>query len=121
MISPNHQFVTAATSVPDFLASCDLARFSSSWSLQKSDLWNFRRIIHGDEAIGIAWISHHQDSDIFSCIFLNSLALPNEDLPLIPSRSLRSIPAFARYAAYEQSPVHVAKAFLKAGGWDYRL
>ena len=40
---------------------------------------------------------------------------PMKILPLMPSKSPRSIPGFARDAADEQGPVHVAKAFVEIG------
>ena len=51
-----------------------------------------RRVVHGDEAIGVARIADDQDADIAGGIFLDGLAWPMKILPLMPSRSLRSMP-----------------------------
>jgi hypothetical protein len=53
---------------------------------------HFRRVVHRDQAVGVARIAHHEYSHIAGGIGLNRFALPVKMLPLMPSKSLRSMP-----------------------------
>ena len=41
---------------------------------------DFFRVVHRDQAIGVAWISDHEDAHVGRSIFLNRLALADENL-----------------------------------------
>src|SRR5205823_3307546 len=50
------------------------------------------RVVHRDQAIGVTRISDDEHAHVGRRIFLNRLTLPMKILPLIPSKSLRSMP-----------------------------
>ena len=87
--------VTAVTSTPAFLASCDLgAVFVEARHGEEAVARNVRRVVHGDEAIGVAGIADDEHAHVArrrssECAW----PWPMKILPLMPSRSLRSMPA----------------------------
>ena len=77
--------------------------------------------MHGDQAIRIAGIAHHQDAHVRGGVFLQRLALADEDLAVDAEQILALHAGLAWHAADEQRPIHVAKAFLDIGGRDDAL
>ena len=79
---------------------------------------NSRRVVHGDEAIGVARIADDENADVAGGIFLNGLALADEDFAVDAEEIFALHAGFARDAADEQRPVHAAKAFVEIRGGD---
>src|SRR5437763_5018731 len=85
---------------------------------EKAVARNFRGIIHGDEAIGIAGVSHNMDANILGRVFLENLALTDENFAIDPEQVLSLHAGFSGHAADEQRPIYAAKALVEAGGGD---
>ena len=76
------------------------------------------RIVHRDQAIGIARISDHEDANILRGIFFDRLPLADENLAVDPEQILPLHPSFARNTSNEQRPIHIPKSFIEIGGGD---
>jgi hypothetical protein len=79
---------------------------------------NLGRVVHRNEAVGVAGIADDKDADVRRGIFLDGLALAGEDFAVDAEQVLTLHALLARNAADEQSPVHAAKAFIEIGSWD---
>ena len=77
---------------------------------------DLRRVVHGDEAIRVAGVAHHQDAHVGRGVLLQRPALLDEDLAVDAQQILALHAGLARHAADEQRPVHAAEAFLETGG-----
>ena len=73
------------------------------------------RVVHRDQAIGVARISDDEDAHIGGGVFLDRLALADENFAVDAEQIAALHPGFARNAADEQRPVHVAKSFVEIG------
>ncbi len=76
------------------------------------------RVVHRDQAIGVARISDHEDAHILGGVLLDRLSLADEDLAVDAEQIAAFHPGFARDAADEQRPVHIAEAFVQIGRRD---
>ena len=74
-----------------------------------------RRVVHGDEAIGVAGIADDEDAHVARGVFLDGLALADENLAVDAEQILALHAGLARHAADEQRPVHAAKPFVQVG------
>ncbi len=78
-------------------------------------VWNFFGVVHRDQAICVAWISDHKHAHIGRGVLLNGLALADENPAVDPEQIFAFHSGFARHAANEQSPVHIAESFIEIG------
>jgi hypothetical protein len=76
------------------------------------------RIVHGDKAIGVARIADNQNAHVFCRILFDRLALADENLAVNAEQVLPFHPGFARNAAHEQRPIHIAESFVQIGRSD---
>src|ERR1035441_4725714 len=76
---------------------------------------NVRRVVHGNQAIRVAGVAHHQDAHVRRGVLLERLALTDKDLAVDAKQILALHAGLAGHAADEQGPVHAAKAFLDVG------
>jgi hypothetical protein len=74
-----------------------------------------RRVVHGDETIRIARVSHDVNANIGGGVLLNCLALADKDFAIDAQQILSLHSRFARHAANEQRPVHAAEALVQVG------
>ena len=79
------------------------------------------RIVHRDQAIGVARISDHEHAHIGRSILLNRLTLADENLAVDPEQILPFHSRLARHASDQQCPVHVAKTFIEIGRRYHRF
>src|ERR1051325_3504009 len=77
--------------------------------------WNFFRIIHGDQTIGVTRIADDENADVGICIALDCLALSDEHLSVDAEEIFSLHAGFARHAADKQRPIDVAKTFVEVG------
>ena len=75
-----------------------------------------RRVVHGDEAIGVARIADDEHADVAGGVLLDGLALADENLAVDAEQILAFHAGFARHAADEQRPVHALETFVEIGG-----
>lgn len=78
-------------------------------------------VVHGDEAIGVARVADDEHADIAGGVFLDSLALADENFSVDAQQILALHAGLTRHAADEQRPVHAAKAFVEIRGGDDAL
>ena len=76
---------------------------------------NLRRVIHGDEAVGVAGVAHNMDAHVARGVLLNRLALADKDLSVDAEQLFAFHAGLAGHAADQQSPVDAAEPFLKVG------
>src|SRR5687768_3099510 len=62
-------------------------------------------IVHGDEGVGIAGVTDDVDADVAGGVFLDGLALADEDFAVDAEKVLALHALLARNAADEQGPV----------------
>ena len=74
---------------------------------------NFFRVAHGDQAIGVAGVSDHQDAHIGSGISLNGLPLADEDFAVNSEQIFPLHAGLARNAANQQRPVDIAESLIE--------
>src|ERR1035438_797427 len=67
---------------------------------------NVRRVVHGDQAVRVAGIAHHQNAHVWRGVLLQRPALADEDLAVDAQQILALHAGLARHAADEQRPVH---------------
>lgn len=77
---------------------------------------NRRSVVHGDHAVGVAGISHHEHAHIAGGILRNRIALANEDFAVDAQQILALHSLLAGNAAHQERPIHILKSFIKAGG-----
>ena len=82
---------------------------------------NFFRIVHRDQAIGVARISDYQHANIGRRIFLNRLTLPDENLAVDPEQILTFHARLTWHASDQQCPIRVAKTFIEVGRRYHRF
>src|SRR5439155_15450490 len=67
------------------------------------------RVVHRDQAVGVAWVSDHEHTHIGRRILLNRLTLSDENFSIDPEQILPFHTRLPRHASNQQGPVHVAK------------
>ena len=78
-----------------------------------------RRVVHGDEAIRVAGIAHHQHANIGSRILFDRAALSDKDFPVDAEEFLALHARLARHTADEQGPVDAVESAVEiARGLD---
>lgn len=73
-------------------------------------------VAHGDEGVGIAWVTDDEDADIFRGVLRDRLALAGENFAVDAEQITTFHASFAGNGADEESPVGVAETFGEVGG-----
>jgi hypothetical protein len=94
------------------------AVFVQSRHSEPSVARNSLRVVHRDQAIGVARISNHQDSDVGRSVAFDCLALSDENLAVDPEKILALHAGLAWNATHQQCPVNIAEAFVEIGRRD---
>src|SRR5262245_20379646 len=82
-------------------------------------MWHVGSVAHGDQAVGVAWITDHDHTDVARSVLLDCLSLANENLAVDAKQILSLHPGFSWNASDQQCPVHAAESFLEVGCGHY--
>ena len=111
------RLVTAVTSTPAFLASCDLARFSSSAVMAKKRFFGTpgalfaamsELVLHG--------LPTTSTRDVARGVLGDGIALAGENFAVDAEQILALHAGLARHGADEQRPVHALETFVEIRG-----
>jgi hypothetical protein len=75
-----------------------------------------RCMVHRDQRIGVAWIAHNQNPDVFCRRTRDCLSLTGENLPVDPQQIGTFHPCLTRYRANQKRPVRALEAFVQIRG-----
>ena len=73
-------------------------------------------IAHGDEAIRVAGITHHEDPDVTGRTSGDGFTLPRENFPVDAEEVCSLHTGFARDGSDEQGPIGALEAFIQIAG-----
>ena len=82
---------------------------------------NFFCVVHCNQTVRVARVSNHKHAHIGCCVFLDGLALPDENFAVNAEQIFPFHTGFSRNAADQQRPVDVAKPFVEISGRHYRF
>src|SRR5262245_29323334 len=100
MVAPNRQVADGGNVHFGFLGElCPGAVFIQPRHGVPTVEWDPRSVVHRYQAIGVAGIPNHQDTDILGGVLFDRLALPDEDLSVDAEQILALQSGFAGYAA----------------------
>ena len=83
--------------------------------------WHTRRVVHRYETVRVARIADDQNTHVAGGIFLNGLALADENLSVDAKKVFALHPLLARHTSNQQRPIHPTKTFIEIGSRHHSL